>query len=100
MTATTTQVSEFRVNAEKTFTILKSMSGEVNVWMETGNSLGRKYLSIKPETNMESVEMTFYTQNVRQYKFEGTDDVLEQTEFDDLGAAFKKSRKWITHTHA
>ena len=98
MTETTTQVSEFRVDAEKALTILKSMSGEVNVWIKT-DSL-RSYLSIKPVTNMESVEMTFYTQSVRQYKFQGTDDVLEQTEFDDLVAAFKKSRKWITATHA
>lgn len=100
MTIATAQVNEHRISAEKALTILKSMSGEVNVWTATSNRLGKDYLSIKPVTNMENVEMTFFTQSVREYKFQGTDEVLERTEFDNLVAAFKKSRKWITTTHA
>ena len=100
MTITTTQVNEHMVSAEKALTILKSMSGEVSVWAASSNGLEKNYLSIKPVTNMENVVMTFFTQSVRKYKFQSTDEVLEQTEFDDLVAAFKKSRKWITTTHA
>lgn len=100
MTIASTQVSEWRVDAEKALTILQSMSGEVDIWTATASSLERNYLSIKPVTNMENVELTFYTQSVRKYKFQGTDEVLEQTEFDNLVAAFKKSRKWTTTTHA
>ena len=85
----TTNLSQHRITTDHALMILKSMSGKVRHWKAADSRSGRDYLSIQPVTNMEEVEMTFYTWSVGMYN-----SPINQEQLDAVIAAFKSSRKW------
>ena len=85
----TTNLSQHRITTDHALTILKSMSGTARHWKAADSRSGRDYLSIQPVTNMEEVEITFYTWSVGMF-----DSPINQEQLDAVVAAFKSSRKW------
>ena len=100
--AVTTTLAQHRITMEHALEILKSMTGEVDYWVagrSTKYGGEREYLGISPVTNMENVEMQFYTKEVAQYNFQEAEGHPTQEQMNDLVAQFKKSRKWKLSTH-
>ena len=95
------KLSEHWISAEKALTVLKTCSGSADIWLKSRDSdFDKEYMSIHVNTNMENVELTFYTAYVRRFEFENGDTVMSESDFAGMVNSFKTSRKWSTTTHA
>ena len=100
--AVNTALTQHRISMEHALEILQTMSGEVDYWVagrKTNYGGDREYIGISPVTNMENVELQFYTKEVAQYPFQEEQGCPTQEQMNDLVAQFKKSRKWKLKTH-
>ena len=92
------KLTEHWIGAEKALTILKTCSGTADIWLKSRDSdFDREYMSIHVNTNMENVELTFYTAYVGQRT---CDISMTESDFAGMVNSFKTSRKWSTTTHA
>tara|TARA_R100000152_G_C6730589_1_gene155316 strand:+ start:336 stop:632 length:297 start_codon:yes stop_codon:yes gene_type:complete len=72
-------------DAEKMNAIIETMTGEATEWVVDHGH----YLGLSPVTNMDNVEINFYSKHVRVWG-----DNMTEEQMDDLRAKLKRSRRW------
>ena len=80
-----TELDLHRQDAEKMNAVIKTMTGTATEW---DNDHGH-YLSLTPVTNMDNVNMTFWSKHVRSWG-----DGFDAEDMADIVATLKKSRRW------
>ena len=80
-----TDLDLHRQDAEKMNAVISTMTGEATEW---DNDHGH-YLSLSPVTNMDNVNMTFWSKHVRSWG-----DGFLAEDMADIVAKLKKSRRW------
>lgn len=80
-----TTIGLHQQDAEKMNAVIKTMTGEAEEY-EVGHG---HYLSLSPVTNMDGVDLHFYSKSVRSWGNHLTSETM-----DELRETLKKSRRW------
>ena len=83
---TNTCLTQHRTPAPLVMEVIKTMTGQATQWL-TEHGL---YFGLQPVTNMEDVEIDFYSCSLDSY---GT-PTLSQEDYDSILTTLRRSRRW------
>jgi hypothetical protein len=85
-----TDLHEHRMSAEKIHEVIKTMTGKAALVLSGDNGT---YFRLHPVSNMENVEITFYSMHVDDGESYGK-DLMTVADYEEIAGILHRSRRW------